>query len=249
MSEAVATQMQDTEPAERRVCRRTFAAEITAGDGRTVDVRIVPYGEVISHNDGLGGVPKGVEYREQIMPGWIGHQVNAANRVLANFEHQPGISGVVGHGVALREQADGTYGSFRIHESPDGDKTLTLIREGVLDGVSFEARFVKSVKAASGVVQRVRANLFAVAFTRFAAYSGAKVLGLREEDDGEPEQFVDAMFLPVDMDPELVRRLRAQGVSLPGRYQTHPDSGTPESSGTPDGTRQPTEDDYESLED
>src|SRR5689334_4916480 len=57
---------------------RTFAAEMTAGDGRTVDVRIVPYGERITHNDGLGGVPKGVPYTEEWVPGAFADQARAA---------------------------------------------------------------------------------------------------------------------------------------------------------------------------
>ena len=62
-------------------------------DGRTVDVRIVPYGRTARVSDG------GPLYEEQWMPGVFAHQVNAANRVLANFEHQSGIGGVVGHEV------------------------------------------------------------------------------------------------------------------------------------------------------
>jgi hypothetical protein len=86
------------------------------------------------------------------------------------------------------------------------------------------------------VVQRVKANLMGVAFTRFGAYSGAKVLAVREE----AEQFVDAELLPFDMDPALVERLRARGVSLPDRYQAHPaETDTPAETGTSeDGTRQ-----------
>ena len=85
----------DTEGAERPLssgpddglARRQFAAEIVSGDGRTVDVRIVPYGERIQHNDGLGGVPRGQMYEEEWMPGVFDHQLNAAHRVLANVEH------------------------------------------------------------------------------------------------------------------------------------------------------------------
>lgn len=196
---------------------RTFAAELTPGDGRTVDVRIVPYGERITHNDGLGGVPRGVNYQEEWLPGVFSHQVSAANRVLANFEHQPGIGGIVGHGLALREAADGFHGSFKIHDTPDGDKALLLLREKVVEGVSLEAVPVKNIKAAGGLVQRAKANLRAIAFTRFGAYEGARVLALREEDEQESMTF-DAELLPADMDPELVARCRALGVKLPERY-------------------------------
>src|SRR5688572_15570348 len=92
---------QDTEAPETGLLHREFAAAVTAGDGRTVDVKIVPYGEQIEHNDGQGGVPKGVMYREEFVPGAFDHQITAANRVLANCEHERGILGVVGHGLAL----------------------------------------------------------------------------------------------------------------------------------------------------
>lgn len=216
---------------------RTFAAELTPGDGRTVDVRIVPYGETISHSDGLGGVPRGVEYQEEWLPGVFSHQVNAANRVVANFEHQPGIAGIVGHGVALRETPDGFHGSFTLHETPAGETALILLREKVVEQVSLEAMPVKNVRSSGGVIQRAKANLRAIAFTRFGAYSGARVLALREES----EQIIDAALLPVDMDPDLVERCRQAGMTLPQRYEAHPDEdGHPRETGTPgDGTRQP----------
>lgn len=224
------------EAAERPLLRRTFAAHLETGDGRTVDVRIVPYGERITHNDGLGGVPRGVDYQEEWMPGAFDHQLNAAHRVVANFEHQPGIGGIVGKGVALRSQPDGFHGSFRILDGPDGDKTLQLIREDVLDGVSLEARPVKTVRSHDGVMQRVKANLVAVAFTRFAAFSGARVLAVREEAD----VVIDEALLPIEMDPELVERCRRLGLELPQRYRAQPaETDTPAEAGTSeDGTRQ-----------
>lgn len=229
---------QYTEAAERPLLRRTFAAHLEAGDGRTVDVRIVPYGERITHNDGLGGVPRGEAYVEEWMPGAFDHQLNAAHRVVANYEHQAGIGGIVGKGQALRSSIDGFYGSFRILDGSDGDKTLQLIRDNVLDGVSLEARPVKTVRSKDGVMQRVKANLYAVAFTRFAAFSGARVLAVREE---AADVVIDEALLPFEMDSELVERCRQLGVALPQRYEAQPDvADTPAEAGTSeDGTRQP----------
>ena len=78
---------------QRPVLRREFSAQLTAGDGRTVDCRIVPYGERIQHDDGLGGLPKGMPYTEEWAAGAFTHQLKAANRVLANVEHQEGLGG------------------------------------------------------------------------------------------------------------------------------------------------------------
>lgn len=208
---------------------REFDAHITPGDGRTVDVRIVPYGEQITHNDGLGGVPKGVPYTEEWAFGAFTHQLKAANRVIANCEHEQGILGVVGHGIALRDEHDGLYGSFKIHETAAGDTALTLIREGVYDTVSLEAIPRKAVRTAAGVIQRVKADLRGLAFSRFGAYTGAKILAVREE-----AEMIDEELLPIEMDPEVIERCRRLGIRLPDRYQAHPDeTGTPTEMGTP----------------
>lgn len=237
MSETVIEQ-EKTEAPETGLLRREFAADITAGDGRTVDVKIVPYGEQIEHNDGLGGVPKGVMYREEFVAGSFDHQLTAANRVLANCEHERGILGVVGHGLALISRDDGLYGSFKIHATSAGDTALELIREGVFSTVSLEAVERKSVRTAAGVIQRVKADLRGVSFARFGAYASARVLAIREE----AETVFDEDLLPVVPDPELIERCRRLGIRLPQRYQAHPDepADTPAEAGTSeDGTRQP----------
>ena len=226
---------QITEGAERPLLRRTFAAEVTQGDGRTIDVRLVAFGERIQHNDGLGGVPRGQMYEEEWMPGVFDHQLNAAHRVLANVEHEPGFGGVVGKGVSLRQEADGYHMSVRVLDGPDGDKLLQLVPEP-LDMVSLEAKPVRSVRTEAGVVQRMKAHLVGLAFTRFGAYQGAKVLAVREE----AEQMVDEALLPVAIDPKLIDRCRRLGIELPQRYQAHPDAtDTPAQAGTSEnGTRQ-----------
>lgn len=212
--------------------RRTFHADLVAGDGRTVDVRIVPYGQTAQVSDG------GPTYTEEWLPGVFAHQLNAANRVLANFEHEQGIGGVVGHGLQLREAADGFHGSFRLHPTSDGDKVLMLVNEGVLDGVSLEAFPVKTVRTVGGVMQRVKANLRAVALCRTPAFADAKVLAVREE------VVIDEDLLVADLDPDLIERCLRLGITLPQRLQAHPaETDTPASmAGTSgDGTRQPTE--------
>ena len=143
--------------------KREFAAELTAGEGRTVDVRIVPYGEQITHNDGLGGVPVGcrlhggVDARCVLAPGErrqpCRRELRAPGRHRRDRRQR--------HRVA--RSRDGFHGSFRILPTPAGETILSLLRDddgpAVLDGVSLEARPVKSVRGANGVVQRVKAHL------------------------------------------------------------------------------------------
>lgn len=216
--------------------RRTFAAEMTPGDGRTVDVRIVPYGERVVHNDGLGGLPKGVDYTEEFVDGVFDAQLNAANRVFLDVEHEGhetrqgrgpnagGIVGVIGHGLALRSvPGDGLYGSFRVHETQLGDTALELVRAGSLTGASVECFFKRSIRGADGVVRRVKAHLERVGLAREPAYSRALVLGVRTST---PAPVLDETLLPVPFDPDLALRISALGITLPDRLVEHPATDT-----------------------
>jgi HK97 family phage prohead protease len=231
MSTLERTDQQDPETAARPFLVRTFEAVAIEVEGRTVDVRVVPFGEVARVAD----PPDFSPYDEEWMPGVFDHQLNAANRLHANYEHERGITNVVGHGLALRSEDDGYHASFKIHETNAGATALELIRDGALPGVSLEAHPAKSVRTAAGVVQRVKAHLRGIAFCRQGAFAGAQVLAVRT-----PPEIVDAGLLPVDMNPELVERCRRLGIELPQRYQAHPGvTDTPDESGTSEnGTRQ-----------
>lgn len=221
----------ETERAERPVLLRTFETELVAGDGRTIDVRVVPYGESAEVSDG------GPVYREEWVRGCFDDQLRAANRVdvLLNFEHERGIGGLIGRGLSLRDQEDGLHATFRIFETQDGDKAIELVREGILGGVSLEAYAKKSIRTAEGVVRRVKAHLDKAALCRRPAFAGAMVLALRQE----PESILDEELLPLELDPELVARMQRLGIAVPERLKAHPvGTGTPDESGTPeDGTR------------
>jgi HK97 family phage prohead protease len=220
------------------ILHRSFEVAAVEVEGRTVDVRIVPFGERARVAD----PPDYEPYDEEFVQGCFDHQLNAANRVHANYEHGHGISDVVGHGVSLRQETDGYHMTSTIHKTNNGDTALELINAGALPGVSVEFHPVRNVRNGT-LVQRVKANLRGFAFCRQGAYMGAQVLAVRAEDD-EPTQTLDAELFPVDMAPERVERLRALGVKLPDRYtNAHPvDEGTPAETGTPDddGTREPT---------
>lgn len=230
----MSTEPMDSEITEGRgsgLLHRTFNAELVPGDGRTIDARIVPYGEVALVDDGRG------PFYEEFVPGAFDDQLVAGHRlkVWLNFQHQNRIDDIIGKGVALREEKDGLYGSFRAFEDSGGEKALTLIREGLLDSVSLEFKPKKggTIRTAAGVVRRVKAHLSAVALCRVGAYVGAQVLAVREAS------IIDEELLPVDIDPELVERCRQLGIRLPQRYEAHPaETDTPADAGTSeDGTR------------
>lgn len=212
------THHEDVEPeaAERPLLVREVQIRAEIGDGRTLEMRVVPFDEIGTAAD----PPDFKPYREQFMPGAFSNQERAANRILLNFEHMQGLQGVVGHGVALREGDDGYYGTFRLHDTPDGEKALTLLREKVIEHGSIEFLPIRSVRTRDGVVRRVKAHLDALSLTRHQpVYKKTAVLGLREH----AEVIVDEELLPIDIDAELVERCRRLGVQLPQRYQAHPD--------------------------
>lgn len=215
MTVAAEEHVEQEQQLEKVKAVRRFDTEIAAGDGRTVMLRVAPFGDVAVSADGLGGSPKGVRYEERLAPGLYDHQLRAANRIFLNFEHQPGLQGVVGHGVELRRESDGYHGAFRVHETPDGDKALMLVKEGVLAGASVESFWLKSEGLGTGRVLRTRGQLDAVALCRQGAYPSAGVTGLRTEDMYEEEFVLDESLLPVAVDPELLVRAERLGITLP----------------------------------
>lgn len=219
---------------EREPIRRKFAVDIEVGGKRTIDLRIVRFGETATAYDGLGGVPRGEPYEEEWMPGVFERQTAAAHRVLLNFEHVQGLPGIIGKGLALREAQDGYYGSFKVLGNDDGDKALDLVNEGVLTGASMEVFPLKSIRSVRGVIQRVRAHLDAVAICRVPNFPSSVILAVRQQE------IVDSSLLPVPFDLGLAERVANLGtIIVPDELTAQPATGTPAESGTPeDGTRQ-----------
>lgn len=180
---------------------RTFEATLAEGDGRTIEARIVPYGVEATVAD----PPTFRPYRERFAQGAFERQVSAPDRVRVwlNFEHEAGLRGIVGHGVQLRDSPDGLDGVFRVHENPDGDKALSLVRDGLLTGLSMEFAAQRS-RNVDGVVERVRAHIDKVSLCRTPAYEDARVLAVREAP-------LVTVEVPVMAGP-LVERLVALGI-------------------------------------
>lgn len=205
---------------ERPALHREFAVDLTEGDGRTIDMRVVPYNSVARVAD----PPDWEPYDEMWLPGAFEKQVTAANRVnvFLNFEHHQGLPGLVGHGVELREDADSLQGTFRVHENADGDKALYLVREGILGGASIEAVPLRSQKR-GGVVERIRGHLKAVALCREPAYKEAQVLAVRTEPQPAAESLPDATverLARMDITPLLIRAIvRGPWDGSPARFE------------------------------
>ena len=156
---------------------RTFEASIVEGDGRTLDLQLVPYDvEAL-----VADPPDFTPYRESFARGAFAAQLRAPDRVRAwlNFEHEQGLRGILGHGVALEDHASGLRGRFRVHSNADGDKALQLVHDGLLTGCSIEYVALRSQRV-GGVMRRVRAHFDKVSLCRFPAYADAGVLAVRQ---------------------------------------------------------------------
>jgi len=155
-----------------------------AWDGRTLDVRIVPYNERATVSD----PPTYEPYEEMFMPGVFQRQLTTPGRdkVWLNVEHEQGFRGAVGRSLTFQERDDGLYGSFGVDEGPDGDKALRLVTSGFLTGISVECHALSSRRNGAGVVERHRAHLDKASLCRYPAYASAAVLAMREEHELEP---------------------------------------------------------------
>lgn len=191
------------------VIRREFPVELEqTGDGRTLDVRIVPYNVPTRVAD----PPENIPYDEMWVEGAFDKQLNAANRVsvFVNVEHEQGIGGIVGRGSHLREvPGDGLHGTFRMLDHPDADKALQLVKDGDLTGVSLEFVPLKSVRE-NGIVKRMKARLVNIALVRpsgstggIQAYKDAGVLAVREQPLPEPEPDPEPEPTP-EPEPQMV---------------------------------------------
>jgi HK97 family phage prohead protease len=198
----------------RELLVRTFSVHAEAGDGRTINVRVVPFNEVADVAD----PPDFKPYKEQFMPGAFARNEPHAHRIRLRSDHaaldenggrKSGTSGIVGNGVKLTETAGGYEGEFKFLDTPDAMTARELVLNGGYDGVSAEFLPIKSVRTNDGIVQRQVAHLDSVALATGPAYSTATILSLREE------QIVDESMLPPPPDLEILERCAELGVDLP----------------------------------
>lgn len=206
----------ETEARDSGLLCRAFSAEMSAGAGRTIDVRIVPYGVSAEVSD-----DGRTSYREMWLSGAFADQVRGAqagraSHVHVNFRHGQTFPDVIGHGLALVEREDGFYGSFKILDGSDGDKALELVRAEALSKVSLEAYPKKTVRK-DGIVQRVKGHLVNIALCPQGAYDEAAVLAIREKEIAAEEEAERVSSLDLDM--EVIERLHRAGIRLPAHYE------------------------------
>ena len=150
-------------------------------DGRTVEGRIVPYGETVTL----------AESKESFARGVFG-ETNPDDVVML-WQHD--VSQPIGRMSALTEADDGAYGTFRLADSERAREALSLIRDGVIRGLSIGFMSLQSQKRA-GVREHIKARLMETSLVTFPAYPTAGVLAVRKEERMEEETTVEEPDAP-----------------------------------------------------
>jgi Escherichia/Staphylococcus phage prohead protease len=189
---------------ESEILRRSYPAELEAGDGRTLEGLAVPYGVAADVED------FGRRYRETFEPGAFQRATRAANRLELLVEHRDdGPIDAVGLGVAFEERSEGLFGSWRIYDGPIGDHVLERVKGGALRGLSIGFRPLgPGRRLEDGTLVRTACHLDEVSLTRSPAYAKALVSAVRSA----PEPELEELLRPTEHDEELEERLRKLGL-------------------------------------
>ena len=152
-------------------------------EGRTLVLRLVPYGVPTMVRDQLPSGEWGRAYREGFDPGAmtdaISNNLAGRARVALTAGHSDDPWRDVGWATELTEDPKGAYGNFAVDESSFGDHLLAKVRTGQWRGVSVKAVVRASRHGDDGVVWRTKVHPIHAAVTEHPAYADAEVLALR----------------------------------------------------------------------
>lgn len=155
---------------------RLSTPDMTVADGRTITGLAVPYGEWTDIVDVEGA------YREQFAPGTFERSIRERGDKIKLLALHDGRSFPIGKAISLREDPEGLYAEFRLAETERGEEALSLVRDGIVDGLSVGFSPLRSDWSAdrSEVIRR-EARLNEISLVGQPAYDDARVLALRED--------------------------------------------------------------------
>lgn len=126
-------------------------------------------------------VPYGVDQQitpslvERFEKGAFKAQLSAAHRTFFTRRHLAHGGSVIGKAIELRESDEGLIGVWKISETETGDETLTLLEDGVLQGLSIGFR-TKQNRRDGKVMVRTSAHLVETAVVEEPAYGDFSVV-------------------------------------------------------------------------
>lgn len=154
-----------------------------------------------------------VQYREQFARGAFGDPGAAFRRVGLHFTHSEVMGNVMGYGVAYHDSAEGAVGQWQLYKA-DREKAEELLST-THTGLSVTAypQHQDGDPLQGGTVVRTRALLKYVAATDDPAYTDARVLVLRSQQQHLEEQAAELQRKSAEH-VDVLRFLHASGRPL-----------------------------------
>lgn len=142
---------------------------------RVIEVIVTPWEQETEIRE------RGKVFREVFSRGAYDGIERRPNRVRANLNHD--YTRLVGRAIALHpSREEGLVAEVRIAKTTDGDNTLSLADDGILDA-SAEFAVMPGGETWSGKLRRItKAWLGGIAFTGDPAYPGSRVVSVRGAD-------------------------------------------------------------------
>lgn len=155
------------------------------GDGRTLEGRILPFGQRARVVD-PGVPPYDEEFVAGCLTGLCQHITRAghARWIRLDLDHSESLDGRIGFAEWIEQRDDGAYGTFRLHKGPQLEKVRSMLEESHT-GLSVNFDSVRA-RQSEGVVQRLAINIGAVAATPVPSYAAAKILSMRDGTEVPP---------------------------------------------------------------
>lgn len=157
-------------------------------DGRTLDGRVVPYGEV-AHIVEMDETGELVRYDEQFLPHSLAAMAQGFKsrsfrglHVPLVLDHNESFDSLIGHAVELESRDDGAYATFRLYDDSNITKIRSVLNESHT-GLSVKFKDTREPKLIDGIVSRVQVFVAHVAATPAPAYAGAGISSIRSTDE------------------------------------------------------------------
>lgn len=169
---------------EHRCLSAPLSLRASSTDRRTIEGTAAPFNELAEINSPYEG-----HFMEKIKPGAFARTIRergpaGANKIRLLEQHDPRAF-PVGIATLLEERSKGLFAAFRIAATDRGDEVLTLVRDGIIDGLSIGFQVVSDDWSdrhiASGLKVREihEVKLREISIVTEQAYAGAVVTGSR----------------------------------------------------------------------
>jgi hypothetical protein len=173
--------------------------QLRGDDGRTLEGRIVPYGQVATVLEPDPDTNQLVRYQEQFLPNSLaamaqGFKDRGRLDLPLLLSHTESLDNRIGFATGLENRDDGAWASFRIYEDSNLVKIQSMLRESHT-GLSVAFKDTRPPKLIGGVISRVQVFVGHVAATPTPTYAGAGITAMRSADDSQesPRPLLDGV--------------------------------------------------------